>query len=390
MKITMLKRTGHYLLLSLSLAIINPVIAEDSGTQKKQLETLRKHIGSLRDELNIIRGEHAAVRKELRDAEFTINKFVKALQTLNRNIRRQNKELRRLKNDKSRYKKDMATQLELLGIQVRSAYAIGRQEYMKLLLNQEHPESVGRILRYYEYFNAERTSRVTRAEKIVKKLDQVSKAINRKLSELDGLRKKQRTKKAGLENTKRARSLVLARLKSEMLNKGEELDHLIQNEQKLARLIKEINQVMPDIQMEPGKHLAFAKLKGKLFWPTVGKVNRLFGKRRKSKKLKWNGVVIKARAGMNVRAVSRGRIAYADWLRGYGLLVIIDHGDGYMSLYGRNESIQKETGDWVEANEVIASVGNSGGSDHTGLYFEIRYKGKPTNPSRWCKKTRRL
>jgi len=385
----MQKYTGKYLLLLFTLFITIPVIAV-SDTQKKQLQALRTHIDSLRDELNVIRGEHASVRRELQDAELKINKFVKKLQRINRNIRQQNKELKRLKSDKLKYQKDMATQLELLAVQVRSAYAIGRQEYLKLLLNQEHPESVGRVLRYYQYFNAERSSRVIRAEKIVKKLDQVSVAIDRKLSQLGKLRKKQRTEKAALENTKRARALVLARLKSEMLNKGEELDILIQNEHKLARLVKEINQVMPDIQMEPGKHTDFAKLKGKLYWPTVGKVRKIFGKSRKSKKLKWNGIIIKAKAGMNVRSISRGRVAYADWLRGYGLLVIIDHGDGYMSLYGYNESLEKETGDWIEANEVIASVGDSGGNEFTGLYFEIRHNGKPTNPARWCKKTRRL
>ncbi len=383
-------KIGLYLVLLLTFSVTTPVIAGKSETQKKQLDNLRTRISGLRDELNVIRGEHANVRKELHDAEFKINKFVKALNSLNRNIKQQKKELRRLKKDKARYQKDKATQLELLAIQVRSAYAIGRQEYLKLLLNQEKPETVGRVLRYYQYFNAERSSRVTRAEKIVNKLDQVRNAINRKVSKLNTLVKKQRTKKAALQNTKRARSLVLTRLKSELLNKGEELEHLIQNEHKLARLIKEINQVMPDIQMEPGEHFKFSELKGKLYWPTVGKVQRLFGKSRKSKKLKWNGVIIKAKSGMNVRAISRGRVAYADWLRGYGMLVIIDHGDGYMSLYGHNESIQKETGDWVEANEVIASVGNSGGNEFTGLYFEIRQNGKPTNPSRWCKKTRKL
>ncbi|VAW92121.1 Murein hydrolase activator EnvC [hydrothermal vent metagenome] len=386
----MLRQTGHYLILLFCLTIAAPVIADSSDSQKKQLDNLRKRIGGLRDELNVIRGEHSQVRNELQETELKINKFVTTLKSLSRNIRQQNNELVRLKKDKARYQKDMSTQLDLLAIQVRSAYAIGRQEYLKLLLNQEHPETVGRVLRYYQYFNEERSSRVLRAEKIVEKLNQVSKAINRKVVQLKGLRKKQRSQKGALENTKRARNLVLARLKSELLNKGEELEHLIQNEQKLARLIKEINEVMPEIQMEPGKHLKFAKLKGKLYWPTVGIVKKLFGKSRKSKKLKWNGVIIKAKSGMNVRSISRGRVAYADWLRGYGLLVIIDHGDGYMSLYGRNESIQKETGDWVEANEVIASVGDSGGNEFTGLYFEIRYNGKPINPTQWCKKTRRL
>ena len=164
---------------------------------------------------------------------------------------------------------------------------------------------------------------------------------------------------------------------------------MLANEKQLERVLNVITESMPEILTEPGEHKAFASLKGKLYWPALGTVRALFGKPRKVAKIKWNGVIIKARRGNNVRAISHGRVAYADWLRGYGLLIIIDHGDGYMSLYGHNEDIRKETGDWVEEGEIIGSVGNTGGQAKTGLYFEIRHNGKPTNPKIWCRKVRR-
>ena len=128
-----------------------------------------------------------------------------------------------------------------------------------------------------------------------------------------------------------------------------------------------------------------SKLKGKLNWPTTGKLKDIYGKKRKTGRVRWNGVMIMARAGQDVKAVSHGRVAFAEFLRGYGLLLILDHGDGYMSLYGHNQTIYKEIGEWVETGETIASIGTSRGKKHSGLYFEIRYNGKPSNPVRWCR-----
>ena len=140
-----------------------------------------------------------------------------------------------------------------------------------------------------------------------------------------------------------------------------------------------------DLPTEQGERKAFAGLRGKLKWPSRGRLANRYGSRRKEGKLKWQGVMIKAPEGTEVTAISHGRIAFSDWLRGFGLLTIIDHGDGYMSLYGGNQSLYKEVGDWVEAGDVIASVGNSGGHRETALYFEIRHNGKPTNPLKWCR-----
>jgi len=199
------------------------------------------------------------------------------------------------------------------------------------------------------------------------------------------LQKTQHREKAALEKTSRARALVVSRLNQEIHSKGEALVRLLEDERRLQQVVETIHEAMPEVLTDRGQRPVFGKLKGRLQWPTKGKVRALFGKPRQAGRVRWNGVLIQAREGKEVHSVSHGRVAYADWLRGYGLLLIVDHGDGYMSLYGHNQSLFKETGDWVEAGEVIGSVGKSGGFQQAELYFEIRHNGKPSNPVKWCK-----
>ncbi|NOZ36592.1 MAG: peptidoglycan DD-metalloendopeptidase family protein [Gammaproteobacteria bacterium] len=272
--------------------------------------------------------------------------------------------------------------------QIRSAFMIGRQEYLKLILNQQDPALFGRTLVYYNYFNQARSEQIAQVQVALEKIEKLSARIRLESKKLRQIRVKQQAEKKAQEKTYRARALVLARLNRKIKNKSQQLTQMSANEKRLQHLLQAINQAMPDIFAEVDKQKPFAAYRGKLMWPVRGKLKRLFGKRRRAGKLKWNGDMIMAAKGREVHAISHGRVAYADWLRGYGLLLIIDHGDGYMSLYGHNQSLYMETGDWVDANEVIGEVGDSGGQQRSGLYFEIRYKGKPTNPGRWCKRIR--
>ncbi|VAX08332.1 Murein hydrolase activator EnvC [hydrothermal vent metagenome] len=266
---------------------------------------------------------------------------------------------------------------------------IGRQEYLKLILNQENPALVGRTLVYYDYFNRARSEQIQQVQRVLKNIESLGIKIKAETEKLRQTRATLQTRKKSLEKTYRERALVLARLNKEIKSKDQHLAQMSADEKRLQDLLNAIKKVLPDIFADTGNHKSFRAYKGKLIWPVRGKVKKLYGKRRKESKLKWNGVMIVASKGREVHAISHGRVAYADWLRGYGLLLIIDHGDGYMSLYGHNQGLYKETGDWVEANEVIGEVGDSGGQKSSGLYFEIRYQGRPTNPSRWCKRTRR-
>jgi len=383
------------LVLGLITFIASSVVYADSLDEEQQeqrqeeLERLKVKIKGIRSELDEVRSLHDKVRQDLRTTEIDINKRVNSLKQLKRKLRYQNKRLRKLKSQQSALNKDLLTQRDLLGQQVRTAYTIGKQEYLKLLLNQENPNAIGRVLTYYEYFNQARSERIDTSTKTLISLQQVKKRIRQESKTLKRLKKQQLTEKKKLEVSYKERAIVIAKLSKDIQNKDIVLQQMLANEKQLERVLNVITESMPEILVEQGKRESFASLRGKLYWPALGKVNPLFGKKREHARVKWNGVIIKARQGNNVRAISHGRVAYADWLRGYGLLVIIDHGDGYMSLYGYNESIQKETGDWVEAGDIIGSVGNTGGQAKAGLYFEIRYKGKPTNPKRWCRKVRR-
>lgn len=362
---------------------------DDTEQQEQELQQLKIKIKHIRNELDEVRSLHDKVRLELRATEINISKRVNNLYQLKRKLRSQNKRLRKLQAQRKELKKDLILQQDLLGQQVRTSYTIGKQEYVKLLLNQENPTAIGRVLTYYEYFNQARSERIDTSKKTLISLEQIKKRIKKETKTLQKLKNQQVQEKQQLEVNYKERAIVIAKLSSDIKNKDTALRQLLENEQQLKRVLNVITDSMPEITGEAGKRIAFGKLKGKLYWPVLGTVNPLFGKSRKLAKVKWNGVMIKAKQGNNVRAISHGRVAYADWLRGYGLLIIIDHGDGYMSLYGHNESIKKETGDWVAPGEIIGSVGDTGGQSRAGLYFEIRHNGTPTNPKIWCRKVRR-
>ena len=170
-----------------------------------------------------------------------------------------------------------------------------------------------------------------------------------------------------------------------LIQQGGSLVNLKDDALQLQNLINSIEEIFVDAPVPGFSRQTFAELKGKLAWPVKGKLRKLYGRHKPLSNLRWQGIVIEAPIGRQIRAVSHGRVAFADWLRGLGNLIIIDHGNSYLSLYGHNESLFKSAGEWVESGDVIASIGNSGGQKANGLYFEIRKKGKPQNPTGWCK-----
>ena len=335
-----------------------------------------------------MRTRYDEVQQALRSTERKIGDYVQELQQLKRQLRKQDRQLQKLIKQQQQLQRQVANQRELLGEQIRAAYMIGRQEYLKLLLNQQDPAAMGRTMAYYQYFNQARQARIEEALHSITQLDEVSRRLEQEKRVLQTMRDEQIAKKQKLEKTNRQRTQLVAQLKKEIHSKEQQITQLRQNEQQLKAVLEAIGDTLADI-LPAEQPRNFAAYKGRLTWPARGKVDNRYGQSRHKGRLKWNGVMIHAREGNTVHAVSRGRVAYADWLRGYGLLVILDHGDGYMSLYGHNQSLLKEVGDWVEADEAIANVGSSGGQQSAGLYFEIRHNGQPANPARWCGQRRR-
>lgn len=366
---------------------------DDDATSSK-LEQLREQIQSLRHELDSDQQRKQGLQIRLRNTERHIGKVVALLKRLKRQLRKQQRELKKLHKRRAGLQSDLQTQRVSLARQIRAAYSIGQQEYVKILLNQQDPAAVTRTLTYYDYFNQARLTRIRSIDTSLAKLQQLEEKIQNKTAKLKQNQQEQSSEKAQLENTRGQRAKVLAKLQQQISAKGERLSLMQEDKRRLQRLLDSLATAPRDnaqtpadgaIDSEGTEHTPFRTLRGRLKWPSRGKLITRYGSARKVGKLKWQGVNIKAPEGTEVRAISHGRVAFSDWLRGFGLLIIIDHGDGYMSLYGGNQSLFKEVGDWVEAGEVIAGVGNSGGRKNSALYFEIRHNGKPANPLKWCR-----
>jgi septal ring factor EnvC (AmiA/AmiB activator) len=382
--------------LGLLLGLCSTVFAATDGGENTdnaaRLQELRQQIEALRSTLDSDQQRKQDLQSQLALSERHIGKVVALLKGLKRQLRREQRDLRKLRQQRGELQSDLQHQRVALAGQIRAAYAIGQQEYLKILLNQQDPAAVTRTLTYYDYFNQARLKRIRHIDSRLTALRQVEEKIHGKTRQLEKNQAEQRSEKAQLEQTRDRRQQVLAKLNRQITVKGERLSQLLADERRLQHLLDRLAQaptLAPDeLQEQPSEQserTAFRQLRGRLPWPSQGRLLNRYGSSRKVGKLKWQGVTIKAPEGTEVRAVSHGRVAFSDWLRGFGLLIIIDHGDGYMSLYGGNQSLFKEVGDWVEAGEVIASVGNSGGHQEAALYFEIRHNGKPSNPLKWCR-----
>lgn len=377
-----------FLLPFLFFSFASPIYAyngHEPALKKKELETLRQRMKALRLKIEKKQDEKNTEAKFLKDIEVRIGERTHVLRKIDVQLHEQNNEFKKLKQQQRHTQIKLSNQRDILAEQIRSAYMIGKQEYLKLLLNQENPAAIDRTLTYYDYFHKARSHHIDEAVKTIAELDVLTLKIKTKAEELNALRQQQQLEKQNLEKDFSKRSVIVKNLEKDLADKSLRLKKFAADEKVLKQLLKDILNIMPSTLTEIDKRETFGKRRGRLKWPVKGQVNRLFGKSREAANVKWNGVIIASPEGKEVKAISHGRVAYADWLRGYGMLLIIDHGDGYMTLYGHNQALYKETGDWVEEGEVVAAVGRSGGEARSGLYFEVRVKGKPSNPSKWCR-----
>jgi septal ring factor EnvC (AmiA/AmiB activator) len=257
----------------------------------------------------------------------------------------------------------------------------GREELFKLLLSQETPATLGRMLVYYDYFNRARSVRISAVGAELAHLAALAVDSRRVEEELERLLAAQAREIEAQEAWRAERRRALERLETSIEAGGGEIETLKGEEERLTALVIELGELMAGFPEDA--ELPFASLKGRLAWPVEGGQSRRYGQLRDGGPLRWNGVLLAADAGTPVRAVYRGRVAFSDWLPGLGLLIIVDHGDGYMSLYGHNEALLRESGEWVAPGDSIAQVGDSGGQAQTGLYFEIRHNGEPVDPGQW-------
>jgi septal ring factor EnvC (AmiA/AmiB activator) len=289
-----------------------------------------------------------------------------------------------LQTERSTVEQDLATEREALAGELRAAYTIGRDEELKLLLNQQNPARLGRMLAYYGYFGRARATRIASIDTQLAKLLELDAQLAAEDEQLAQLEEEARVQLEAVQRGRQDRAAVVKELDQELTSRRAKLARLKREESTLENLLTDLRRVMREFPVNSEE--PFEKLKGKLAWPVLGRLVADFGQPR-STGLKWNGVLLATDRGSQVRALYFGRVIYADWLPGMGLLTILEHSGGYLSLYGHNQQLFKAVGDWVSPGDVIAAAGDSGGRSRPELYFEIRKGSTPLNPHQWIRKS---
>lgn len=352
----------------------------------KNLSQIQTQIQNLKQDLTAQQSSREQLLQTLQQTETSLGQLNAAHKKTTTELHKQQTILSSLQRQQLQYQKSLAQQQQRIAQQIHAAYLLGQQNYLKMLLNQQDPTQVNRNLTYYRYFIRERLDLINQLNATLQLLATNQQEITQHTENLTSLLAEQQQQILQIKTSQQQRREVLLQLDTAITSKNQQLTILQANKQALESVVQKL-QSQPTI---PNVHWAdygsFSHAQGKLNWPTKGKIISRFNSPIDNSELKANGVVITAKQGQNVYAVAPGKVIFSQWLAGYGLLLIIDHGHNFMTLYGRNASLNKAVGDNVAAGELLATVGNSGGYSQPSLYFEIRQQGKPLNPEKWCGK----
>ncbi len=381
-----MKRPAQSCFQLVCLLLAMPVLAQapDAGQTKvkeRELEEVRAQISELKQSMDRRAAERDEITAKLQTVEVLIAEKRINLAELVRQRSFSERKKAELDAELADREAQLAVESSALADQVRAVYTNGGQERIKLLLNQQEPAELGRLLAYYKYMSDYRGANIEAVTEHINALSMLRSAAAEEADRIARLARAQSAELAELNAVQIKRKTLLVSLNTRIEREGTMIERLAAEEKDLARLIAELTSILSDYPITSEE--PFSTLKGRLTWPIAGKLLHDFGQPRASGELKWNGVVLVAPRGREVRTIYHGRVVFADWLAGMGLLVIVDHGEGYMSLYGYNETILKSTGDWVAPGDAIATVGQSGGQPRAALYFELRKGARPINPRQW-------
>ena len=361
--------------------------AENSLTKEEaesRLKTLKAEISNLQNKLERNRSALSDEQKALKAADLDIQKSALELRALESTRQLHVSELSVLHTERQNYLDSLKKRREVLATQIMAAYRLGRESRLKLVLNQDSPALLSRTLAYYDYFSRSQAAQINELRQVLKTLDEMQAKINVELSVLDEVQKSQQAVLNEMTDQRNQRQTVIDTLSGRIDSEETRLTELQRDQQDLEALLEKLSDALADIPADLGQQHGLLDLKGKMPVPVKGRVKQAYGQPRTAG-LRWQGWLITADVGSEVKPIAYGRVAYSDWLRGYGLLMIIDHGDGFLSLYANNESLLREVGDWVEPGSNISTVGSSPHNGN-GLYFEIRKNGKAMDPAVWLKR----
>ncbi len=349
-------------------------------------QRLREVIGqieAIERELQAGESEKGKLTAQLAELERSIGEAGRKIHAIDGEIDTQQLELQQLREQQAQLRHQLGTQSEALANQIRSAYLLGRQHRLKLLLNLEDPSTASRTLSYYRYFNQARQSLIDGFADQLREAERISAAVSAATDRLDRTRESLRNEQQQQRQLHSNRQQLLGSVIEQLGERRDQLSQLSADQVQLSQLLERLKDIFHDIPATLDEQApAFGTLRGKLRWPLQGRLREQPG-RDKPGGLHRYGAVLTAQAGSPVKAIAHGRVAFSDWLRGFGLLIIVDHGDNYLSLYGFNEALYRDVGDWVTPGESIAAVGNSGGRPESGLYLELRRDGKAIDLRRW-------
>lgn len=357
--------------------------SENNEPSEQQLQNLIQQMNDIQAWLDRINREKSELQQALGQTERQISENLKRIDQLEQEISGLKKQIAELTQRQRRLRQQMDQQKQQIEQILIASYRQGQQNQLKLILNQTDPVLVRRMLNYAGYLSEDQQTILGQYQQDLAELSETQQKLTERQQQLQTSSQSLASRNQQLRQLQNDRQQVLAKLSAEQQSGGEQLEALKAErsslEALLARMQNSIDQLATELDTP------FARLKGRLNWPIAGKVVHRYGEQLGRGPLRWEGILLQNKAGTDVNAVHHGRVVFADWLKGFGLLVILDHGDGYMSLYGRNEVLLRSVGEWVNAGDALARTGD-GGAGEEGLYFEIRHQGKPQNPAVWLAK----
>ena len=353
--------------------------------KEAELKKVKSRIERVRKNVNQDIEKRDRLSAQLRDAELGVQEARRRLEALRAQRIASESRLKELEREQAERDRELAAERGALAGELRAAYVNGREEQLKLLLNQQDPAEFGRMLAYYGYFGRARADRIGNIRDKLEHLALVREKIAAENDRLQGLESRQEAELATLRSVQQQRTQTVKAIESQIKTRGGELQRLESQAKGLEKLIADLRKALRNVPV--AKQAPFEPLRGKLPWPVQqGKVLARFGQPRAGGSMRWQGMLIGTDRGARVRAPFAGRVVYADWLPGMGLMIVLDHGGGYLSLYGHNEQVFHGVGDAIAAGDVIGSVGDSGGHNQPALYFEVRRGREPVNPENWLQR----
>ena len=376
--------TKKYFLLFLLILSLSAIANESN--HKEKLKDIQNRLENVNAEIEKSKDQVKEFQSELKKNELMAAKISEQLENIQNNILKKKDDLEQLKNKKKDSQKIIDIEKKILISQIKTMYKIGKYDYVKLLLNQQNVSEITRAIAYYDYDNYARSKRIKKLKNTLIDIEKIQLTILDQTSRLESLNTTHKSKLDKFNKYRGDRLKFITEINKHIDRQGVELLLLKENEHELVKLLNKLNVHKKNKTDTLKKGFSFSSKKGELIWPINGKLLKKYGEKKKKTGLKWRGVLIESVQGSHVSAVSQGKIVFADWFRNFGLLIIIDHENDYLSLYGHNQRLLKSIGDFVQTGEKIATVGDSGGQKNSALYFEIRKGKKTLNPSLWCKK----